>query len=731
MKIESIFIFINDSSQLWVWIKVNDHAAWLFINSDCMRNYIFSEFAEKAQISTQKKKESYNLQNFNETLMKYNNELIDQETWLIHLRLKQHWEKLRLNVTKQSDSDIVLDISWLHMINSMIDWVNETIAFLNTEATRLHLILKSSQNVKIFIMMSEEMREEFREINDAQMLWSREIQNDHLKNLIIAIIFKEYQKYKILFEKESDQKALLKHQSWNHEIKLVDNKKLTKQFIYSLLTEKLNVLRQYLKENMQKKFIKESQSSAEYSILFVSKSNKSLKLCVDYRTLNNITIKNSYLLSLIAELQDRLQRTQWFMKFNILKAFNWIRIKEKDEWKTVFCTRLEHYEYLIMSFNLINASVTFQIFMNNVLRRYLNQFIIVYLNDILVYSKTKKEHVWHVKKVLQTLKKVDLRIKSGKSEFHVQSVQFLKFIVTSQSLRMNLKKIEAVTTWSMLKLKIEVQFFLEFANFYRRFIERYFRIVSSLTNLMRKNILFVWTEKAKEAFKKLKKLFISQSVLIMFESEKLITLETNASDEVIEACISQSDDKKRLHLIAFHSKKLTDAELNYKIHDKKLLVIVDSFKQWRVYLKESRHQVQVYINHKNLLYFTITKVLNRRQIRWSKKLSSYNFQIQYRKRSENSKINVLSRRADHMTDRSQINQTILQENSDDSIVYNRQNAATLRINNKDLEKSVKLELVKNSVAQDIKKNIKNNVNFEIINEILTFQDLIYVSTRCR
>ena len=575
------------------------------------------------------------------------------------------------------------------------------------------------------------MREEFREINDAQMLWSREIQNDHLKNLIIAIIFKEYQKYKILFEKESDQKALLKHQSWNHEIKLVDNKKLTKQFIYSLLTEKLNVLRQYLKENMQKKFIKESQSSAEYSILFVSKSNKSLKLCVDYRTLNNITIKNSYLLSLIAELQDRLQRTQWFMKFNILKAFNWIRIKEKDEWKTVFCTRLEHYEYLIMSFNLINASVTFQIFMNNVLRLYLNQFIIVYLNDILVYSKTKKEHVWHVKKVLQTLKKVDLRIKSGKSEFHVQSVQFLKFIVTSQSLRMNLKKIEAVTTWSMLKLKIEVQFFLEFANFYRRFIERYFRIVSSLTNLMRKNILFVWTEKAKEAFKKLKKLFISQSVLIMFESEKLITLETNASDEVIEACISQSDDKKRLHLIAFHSKKLTDAELNYKIHDKKLLVIVDSFKQWRVYLKESRHQVQVYINHKNLLYFTITKVLNRRQIRWSKKLSSYNFQIQYRKRSENSKINVLSRRADHMTDRSQINQTILQENSDDSIVYNRQNAATLRINNKDLEKSVKLELVKNSVAQDIKKNIKNNVNFEIINEILTFQDLIYVSTRCR
>jgi len=498
-----------------------------------------------------------------------------------------------------------------------------------------------------------------------------------------------------------------------------------------LSAEKLDALRQYLKENMRKEFIKESQSSAEYLILFVLKLNESLRLCVDYRALNNITIKNSYSLSLISELQNQLQRAQWFMKFDILEAFNRIRIKEEDEWKTVFYTRLEHYENLIMSFDLINASVTFQTFVNNVLRRYLNQFVIVYLNDILVYFKTKKEHVQHVKKVLQTLKKVDLRIKSEKSEFHVQSVQFLRFIVTSQSLRMNSKKIEAVTTWSTSKSKIEVQFFLEFANFYRRFIERYFRIVSSLTNLTKKNISFVWTEKAEEAFEKLKKLFISQSVLIMFESEKSITLEMNASDEAIETCISQSDEKRRLHSIAYYSCKLTVAELNYEIHDKKLLAIVNSFKQWRVYLKESRHQIQVYTDHKNLLYFMITKVLNRRQIRWSKKLSSYNFQIQYRKKSENLKIDVLSRRADHMTDRSQVNQTISQQNQNDFIVYNKQNAAILRIYNRDFKKRIKLELAKNSVAQNIIENIADNANFEITNEILTFQDLIYVSTRCR
>jgi len=185
---------------------------------------------------------------------------------------------------------------------------------------------------------------------------------------------------------------------------------------------------------------------------------------------------------------------------------------------------------------------------------------------------------------------------------------------------------------------------------------------------MKKNISFVWTEKAEEAFEKLKKLFIFQSVLIMFKSEKSIMLKINASDEAIETCINQSDDKKRLHFITYYNHKLTVVELNYEIHDKKLLAIVNSFKQWRMYLKEFKHQIQVYTNHKNLLYFMIMKVLNQRQIKWLKKLSSYNFNIQYWKKSENLKINVLNKRADNMTDRSQINQTILQQNQNDFIV---------------------------------------------------------------
>ena len=187
----------------------------------------------------------------------------------------------------------------------------------------------------------------------------------------------------------------------------------------------------------------------------------------------------------------------------------------------------------------------------------------------------------------------------------------------------------------------------------------------------------------------------------MFESKKLITLKTNALNQIIEACINQSDDKKRLHFIAFHNKKFTNAELNYEIQDKKLLIIINFFKQWRVYLKESRYQIQIYTDHKNLLYFTIIKVLNRKQIKWSEELSLYNFAIQYQKKSDNFKTDVLSRRADHMTNKFQVNQIILQKNSNDFIVYNRQNAVTLRIYNKDLKKKIKQEIARNIVAQNV------------------------------
>ena len=364
-----------------------------------------------------------------------------------------------------------------------------------------------------------------------------------------------------------------------------------KQLIYSLSPQKLDALWEYLEKNLQKGFIRESQSSARYSILFVLKSDGSLRLCVDYWALNNITVKNSYLLPLISELQDQFQGVQWFTKFDIPGAFNQICIKEGDEWKTAFWTRSGLYEYLVMPFRLINASATFQAFINNVLREYLNQFVIIYLDDILIYSKTKEQHVQHICKVLQALQDAGLQVKPEKSLFHCKEVHFLGFIVTPEGLRMNSEKIQSVIEWPVPKNIKEVQSFLGFMNFYRKFIEKYSKIASPLTELIRKDQKFKWSPEAQKAFDELKKRFTSQPILVSFDPEKPITLETDASDRAIKACISQSDDKECLQPVAFYSRKFSSAEMSYEIHDKELLAIVNTFKQWRVYLKGPKHEV--------------------------------------------------------------------------------------------------------------------------------------------
>ena len=168
--------------------------------------------------------------------------------------------------------------------------------------------------------------------------------------------------------------------------------------------------------------------------------------------------------------------------------------------------------------------------------------------------------------------------------------------------------------WSVLKNIKKVQFFLEFTNFYKKFIEKYLKITLPLTELIRKDQKFEWSPEAQKAFNELKKRFTSQLILVSFNLKKPITLKTDASNRAIEACISQSDNKRYLQPVAFYLRKFLSAEMSYEIYDKKLLAIVNAFKQWCVYLKKLKHEIQVYSDHKNLLYFMTIKVLNWRQV---------------------------------------------------------------------------------------------------------------------
>ena len=199
-----------------------------------------------------------------------------------------------------------------------------------------------------------------------------------------------------------------------------------------------------MKENLAKKFIKKFKLSTKYSILFASKKNDKLRLCVDYQKLNVITIKDRTSLLNIEELQNKLKKTQWFTKLNLREVYNLIRMKTKEEWKTIFRTKYESYEYLVMSFELTNASITCQNIINDTLRKYLDIIVVTYLNDILIFSNTLKEHQEHVRQILRTLNEKNFLLKSKKCEFHEQKMNFYKFKIKIKKIKIDSNKLKFV-----------------------------------------------------------------------------------------------------------------------------------------------------------------------------------------------------------------------------------------------------------------------------------------------
>jgi hypothetical protein len=246
--------------------------------------------------------------------------------------------------------------------------------------------------------------------------------------------------------------------------------------------------------------------------------------------------------------------------------------------KTAFQTRYEHFEYNVMPFGLTNAPAIFQHLMNDIFREFLDDFVVCYLDDILIFSKNLEEHERHVPLVLQKLQDVGLYAKLKKCVFHQPQVEFLGYIISNEGLMMDPKKIQAVTDWLTPKIVHDVQCFLGFANFYRVFIKNYSQVAAPLTWLTCKNKL-EWGPEAQQAFQNLKATFLTTPILIHSDFSKPFYMETNASDFALGAVLSQEGDGRRLHLVAFYSRKFSMAEINYKIHDKELLAILDSFQE--------------------------------------------------------------------------------------------------------------------------------------------------------
>ncbi|KAI7955667.1 hypothetical protein MJO29_007066 [Puccinia striiformis f. sp. tritici] len=389
-------------------------------------------------------------------------------------------------------------------------------------------------------------------------------------------------------------------------------------------------------------------------VLFTGKKDGSLRPCFDYRKLNSVTVKNRYPLPLTMELVDSLRDAGTFTKLDLRNAYGNLRVAEGDEDKLAFVCKAGQFAPLTMPFGPTRAPGYFQYFMQDILVGRVGRDTAVYLDDILIYTPEGDDHEEAVRSILLTLGKHQLWLKPEKCEFSRAEVEYLGLLISKNRVKMDPGKVSAVTEWPAPRNVRELQRFIGFANFYRRFIDHFSGTARPLHDLTRDNAMFNWNDTCQKAFDALKTAFATAPVLKIANPYEAFVLECDCSDFALGAILSQiCKTDGELYPVAFLSRSLIKAERNYQIFDKELLAIVAAFKEWRHYLEGNPHRLNaiVYTDHQNLESFMTTKELTRRQARWAETMGCFDFDIVFRPGRESTKPDALSRRPDLAPDR--------------------------------------------------------------------------------
>jgi len=401
-------------------------------------------------------------------------------------------------------------------------------------------------------------------------------------------------------------------------------------------------LKKQLEELLEKQFIRPSVSPWGAPVLLVKKKDGSFKLCVDYRQLNKFTINNKYPLPRIDDLIVQLRGASIFSKIDLRSGYHQIRVKAEDIQKTAFRTKYGHYEYQVMPFGVTNAPTIFMDYMNRIFHPFLDQFVVVFIDDILIYSKTLEEHKEHLWIVLQILKEKRLSAKLSKCEFWLEEVKFLGHVISNKRVLVDPTKVEAVLQWEPPKTVTEIRSFLSLARYYSRFIEGFSKIVMPLTQLTKKGQAFVWTEKCENSFQELKKRLTTSPVLALPDLTGHFVIFCDASKMGL-GCVLMQDRR----VVAYSSRQLRTHEKNYPTHDLELAAIVYALKIWRHYVYGGKFEI--FSDHKSLKYLFDQKELNIRQRRWMKFLKDYDFELHYHPGKANVVVDALSRKSLHVS----------------------------------------------------------------------------------
>jgi hypothetical protein len=373
--------------------------------------------------------------------------------------------------------------------------------------------------------------------------------------------------------------------------------------------------------------------------VLVQKKDRTWRLYIDYRDLNKITVRNWYPIPRIDDLLDQLKGAKYFSKIDLNYSYHQVPIEATDVWKTTFKSREGLFEWLVMPFGLTNASKTFMRMMDDILRPFTNSFVVVYLDDILIFSRTWEEKLQHMEEVLRTLRQHKLYANIEKCSFGMKEIQYLGYIMNEQGVHVDSAKIQVIRNWSTPRTITELRSFLGLANFYRRFMLGFSNIAWALSNVTKggDKAKFFWSPTQQQTFEELKQRLCSTPILTLPDLQQPFEIGTDASDYVVGTVLTQHG-----HPVAYHSETLSDTVRKYPTYDKEMYSIVQACRQWKHYILGK--ETIIHTDHKPLQFVqTQGKLQNECHQKWSANLQQFHLSIKYKKGSTNHVTDCLSR----------------------------------------------------------------------------------------
>src|SRR3954469_18340771 len=489
-------------------------------------------------------------------------------------------------------------------------------------------ITKSARETSLLMIATKEDMREFSEDPTAMplvLLYKGEVLVSNDNHPISSSVSTVLQDYDDVFSAEVPA-GLPPLRGIEHQIDLIPGATLPNRAPYKTNPQETKEIQQQVQALLDKGYIRVSLSPCVVPVILVPKKDGTWRMCVDCRAINNITIRYRHPIPCLEDMLDELSGAAIFSKIDLRSGYHQIRMKEGDEWKTAFKTKFGLYEWLVMPFGLTNAPSTFMRLMNHVLRHFIGKFVVVYFDDILIYSRNESEHSAHIRQVLQVLRANKLYGNLDKCTFCKDKVIFLGYVVSKNGVEVDASKIEAIQNWPTPMNVSQVRSFHGLAGFYRRFVKYFSTIAAPLNELTKKGVEFVWGLAQDRAFDELKRLLTTAPVLALPDFNKHFEIECDASGIGIGGVLMQEGKP-----IAYFSEKLSGARLNYPVYDKELYALVRVLEVWQHYLWPKEFIIHSY--HEALKYLNLKAQsnLHRRLAMWVEFIESFHTTLSIRR----------------------------------------------------------------------------------------------------